>query len=865
MLSVIVYGRNDSHGYNLHKRAAISLNAIAEVLTAEGDEIVFVDYNSQDDLPTFPEAIADTLTPRARRLMRVLRVRSRHHERFRLSTHLVALEPVSRNIAIRRADPANRWVLSTNPDMLLVPRAAGASLSDLCADLPDHWYHLPRFELPEALWESFDRTDAAGNLARLRDYGRRFHLNEITYGNPTIRYDAPGDFQLFLRRDLEAIHGFDERMVSGWHVDSNIAVRMTLKRGAVGTLVERLFGYHCDHTRMASVAHGRDRVENDMRRFITDVNRPDIPSQAEDWGLADEEIEEFRLNDRGSVLVEALSKVLRPAGEEPTESRYDQSAYYDLAYNVDHAIPYLADILLALPRNTRFGWAGGRDRAFALFAELTRTLGFPAPVVAQSCPSDGAEAVPDQHFIAECDVFVFEFGAVGQDAGNSTSVSDAANLTRLAAIRRVFLGVVDHECAAIEGGSPPRRVIALNAIGNPYEQMVHNCLSVNQTPHNTRLRQGFVIADQRQAEQPLMPQAVAAWLRQAMGRTHPVPMPESVRLLTCLTEFIEGGMTPERRRANGKAAALLLQLLQCPAVVARYSAAQRRQAAEDIAAARPSLTLAGSLTVPVAAPTTPPLAAPCRLAQIEDWEDPRFQFFARRFYTGAFAASWFRRSALLWERLIVLAQLEADGVLRPDARVLVVAGTNAVDGLIDALTTCVGQVHVIDRVPPEQGTSASRPPRPLRDPSRLATVIEARGEYDALVLHCDTALGEGLELLASQLGHLKHGAPAVVLGLLRVDGAAPAEGWDVNAAFAPAAADAFAAELGVSVAPLAPPSLSAATLDMVAEDTDEELLPHMLVRRAGQGLFATAAWVLYRTAQPGNARLDRLTQVLRNN
>ena len=29
MISVVVYGRNDDYGYNLHKRAAISLNCIA--------------------------------------------------------------------------------------------------------------------------------------------------------------------------------------------------------------------------------------------------------------------------------------------------------------------------------------------------------------------------------------------------------------------------------------------------------------------------------------------------------------------------------------------------------------------------------------------------------------------------------------------------------------------------------------------------------------------------------------------------------------------------------------------------------------------------------------------------------------------
>ena len=64
MISVILYGRNDAHGYNLHRRAALSLNCLAEVLTDADDEIVFVDYNTPDELPTFVEALADTLTDR---------------------------------------------------------------------------------------------------------------------------------------------------------------------------------------------------------------------------------------------------------------------------------------------------------------------------------------------------------------------------------------------------------------------------------------------------------------------------------------------------------------------------------------------------------------------------------------------------------------------------------------------------------------------------------------------------------------------------------------------------------------------------------------------------------------------------------
>src|ERR1700730_10784928 len=111
MLSVILYGRNDSYGYNLHKRAAISLNCISEVLTDIDDEIIFVDYKTPDDFPTFPEAIGDTLTDRTKKLLRILRVRPHQHAPFRPLTKLVALEPIARNVGIRRSNPDNRWIL----------------------------------------------------------------------------------------------------------------------------------------------------------------------------------------------------------------------------------------------------------------------------------------------------------------------------------------------------------------------------------------------------------------------------------------------------------------------------------------------------------------------------------------------------------------------------------------------------------------------------------------------------------------------------------------------------------------------------------------------------------------------------------
>lgn len=299
MISMVLYGRNDDYGYNLPKRGAIGLNCMAEVLTAPDDELLFVDYNTPNDCPTFPEAIADTLTENARRRLRVLRVRPEQHARFAALTHLPVIEPIARNVAIRRANPANRWILATNIEMVFVPRA-GDSLSELVADLPGGYYGIPRFEVPESLWESFDRLDPVAVLRDVASWGRAAVLNEVVPSrHRSILYDAPGDFQLVERADLFAIKGFDERMVLGWHVDTNLFRRLSLcyDGATAGDLSARVFGYHCNHYRQPTASHARDAPRNDFRAAY-DVTRPELRRQRKTWGLKGETIEEIRLPPR---------------------------------------------------------------------------------------------------------------------------------------------------------------------------------------------------------------------------------------------------------------------------------------------------------------------------------------------------------------------------------------------------------------------------------------------------------------------------------------------------------------------------------------------------------------------------------------
>jgi hypothetical protein len=490
MISIVLYGRNDSYGYNLHKRGALSLNCMAEVLTDSADEILFVDYNTPDDFPTFPEAIRDTLTKRARKIMRILRVRPHIHERYKSRTHLKVLEPIARNVAVRRSNPSNRWILSTNTDMIFVPQHS-ESLTKIARDLPPGFYHAPRLEIPEALWESFDRLSAGKIIRTAREWGSALHLNEIVLGSKFIRYDGPGDFQLLLRSDLFENYGFDEEMLLGWHVDSNIAARLQLKYKVVGDLGERVYGYHCDHTRQVTPAHSHERVQNDWKKFVDDVVHPDAHHQAASWGCAGDAIEEIGIAvDPASVYVQALREVIGEPLAAPKIVTYTGETYNKVDYDPPHLMPFLADMFVSMPRTMNVGWYGARDETLRSFADIWQRLGFTGKIFLErdvgrrDLTGSVIQHAELPELLAKADTFLFDFGGL-QDASVASTV-----IGRLAA---GFRRVVRDERHRISTGAPPRRIIALNAINNAFEWFVCGSVAAPATPFATHMRHGFVL------------------------------------------------------------------------------------------------------------------------------------------------------------------------------------------------------------------------------------------------------------------------------------------------------------------------------------------------------------------------------------
>jgi len=693
MLSVIVYGRNDSHGYNLHKRATLSLNAIAHVLDDPDDEIIFVDYNTPDEIPTFPEVIADTLTQAAKDRLRIIRVRPAYHAQFNGKTRLAALEPQSRNIAIRRANPANRWVLSTNTDMIFVPSERDGSLSGVCADFADAFYHLPRFELPEGFWERADRADPVAIIETMRRLGRRYHLNEIVYGGYDNIYEGPGDFQLFLRDDLFRIGGFDERMLLGWHADTNMARRMRLLRGNVDTAFPALSGYHCGHTRQATSLHGSGRTENSIATFVRDVQdarwTPD-----DDWGAPDQTFEEFRLSDdRHSVFLSAIDRAVPESGPDMLEATFNEGTYGKQGYEPMHVLPHLADVLFNLAAGQSIFVVGSDE---VLLGGLARFLTAPPLAMRLTLCSESNSPGPDglsgDHAFAPLDVGLAEANVVLLQYPNASTVDKKAR-----ADLQWYVQFALEKFIELERTKPThkrRRIVIVNGTHNPLQDIIHGSIDVATMPYSSRIRHGRV-ADPGASLYPSvgLPSSLDGAFYAQLGRARGYSDVDLAQIRRAIAQEPGWERMAIELSALGEHANWATGLTGADASALKQLG---ENAATRISAVKSATPLAASIQ-------TPRTGAANRLCSSADWEDPAWRALAERYF-GQRIYALGERSRWVWERITLLHELTRR--LTPSARPWVLVVANGPDAL-PALLSHLGYHVAYESIDPENVATAA--------------------------------------------------------------------------------------------------------------------------------------------------------------
>lgn len=313
MITFLVVGRNDNYGVNLHKRTALSLNCFASLCHEPDDEIVYVDCNTPDHEQTLAEAIADTLTPEARRRTRVYRISGEMMARAIGSTPLPFSDELSRNVGIRRSNPANRWLLSTNCDILLHP-LGNQSFADTLRTLDPRFYACPRISIPIEQWRCLPRMD----VDAIREFCDAVVLQGFRFppekAEPWLRFESAGDFHLAPRDQWFRIRGCEEAMKLWGHSDANNSLRLNLLNGGGRTpdLGRHLLVMHLDHNPPRKDSHAKTLPHNDWKQWIQAVSSP-ASTNEDNWGLAEIEIPQIRLDDFGQMgAAEILQRHRRP-------------------------------------------------------------------------------------------------------------------------------------------------------------------------------------------------------------------------------------------------------------------------------------------------------------------------------------------------------------------------------------------------------------------------------------------------------------------------------------------------------------------------------------------------------------------------
>jgi len=506
LISLVVYGRNDQHGYNSHRRVALSLNAMAEVLTGTDDEILFVDYHTPHGMPTLPEAIEDTLTDRAIALMRVLKVTPEMHmaavgDRSRLPIS----EPHARNTAIRHAHPGN-WILSTNTDMVFVPRGE-KSLTDLVAELDGEAYCLPRFEIPEWLWESVPRNDPHRMIELLHDWGERIGLDEVTLGHDWILYDAPGDFQLVRRELMEEVHGFDEQMIHGWHVDSNLWKRIYNRTGHIGTLYPDIAGYHTNHNRTLTRLMEAQSTGNDLGHFVYEVEHSSLPAQADTWGFQGVDVTEVPLR-RANPMPLLEASAVRSAGQAgPLITSDTREQISVLNYDARHILPFALDPVIGEFPRPSMGYVGINDSTAQMLAAAASEL---------DCP--GGLALGDAA-ARDADVVILDLG-VDASTGRRALTRDEAHTARAPAHatsdphhggdgQQALLPALKRAIDILRARDPQPRILLINAISGIWEAWVRPQFTLSYGTFHTRIQPAELKTD-------LPDEPIDAWMERRL-------------------------------------------------------------------------------------------------------------------------------------------------------------------------------------------------------------------------------------------------------------------------------------------------------------------------------------------------------------
>jgi len=253
----VLVGRNDDYGENLIERTSYCLNALVHQM----DEVIFVDWSTENEKLTLPEEIGDKLIKKNN----FYYIKVTPEQAYKWTKHdpnaQLVCEVMARNIGLRRL--STDYLISTNPDIIPPYRKY---LDDYLIDSNKFstialrsisLYDIRPLGIPQEFYKVMDALEI-----KKIGWGQEPNV-EVCEGDKFSLVSRPGDFQMAHRNIWYKIRGFEESLTGRGFADSNV------QRKAF------IYGFKIEVTRDIPIWHighkkgmgGYGRM-NDMRKAI---------------------------------------------------------------------------------------------------------------------------------------------------------------------------------------------------------------------------------------------------------------------------------------------------------------------------------------------------------------------------------------------------------------------------------------------------------------------------------------------------------------------------------------------------------------------------------------------------------------------
>jgi hypothetical protein len=268
--SIVVLAKNDNYGNNLTHRAKMSINSMVENF----DEVIVVDWKTRNRNTLLSTIIDDV--PHLGKIKSIEVSNKLLREKYPNLYQWNILEAIGRNIGIRRA--TGDWVASSNIDIVTTPLdISQLNISEFYTtsrkDIEEN-FHLGQMDyevLKNHLWENQNNYPGKPQI-----------------DSPTDKWSLVvccGDFQIGYRDIWHKIKGFEESVLYGCGIDTNI-MKKASSYAQLKILPYNVF--HLNHGKVGERFDGE--VTPPMSNQHTIIQDFDQTTNGENWGLAEEEL-----------------------------------------------------------------------------------------------------------------------------------------------------------------------------------------------------------------------------------------------------------------------------------------------------------------------------------------------------------------------------------------------------------------------------------------------------------------------------------------------------------------------------------------------------------------------------------------------